>query len=177
MEKINFQNGLSGGTPISADNLNLLQTNVENAIPTEDAIKIIILATKPIGSIEINTTGLNPSEYIGGTWEVWGSGRVPVGVDTAQTEFATAEKTGGEKTHTHTLKNGYAQLKTNTGSASGGYIYKTCTSYTTNRKFFTSAVTTTATDSMSEGVQLAGKTDDTSNLQPYITCYMWKRTA
>lgn len=35
-----------------------------------------------------------------GTWVAWGAGRVPVGVDTAQTEFNTVEKTGGEKTHT-----------------------------------------------------------------------------
>jgi hypothetical protein len=34
MDKINFTNYPSTDTPISADNLNLLQTNVENAIPT-----------------------------------------------------------------------------------------------------------------------------------------------
>ncbi len=34
MDKINFTNYPSTDTPISADNLNLLQTNIENAIPT-----------------------------------------------------------------------------------------------------------------------------------------------
>lgn len=32
MEKINWINGQSGGTPISAENLNLMQDNAENAI-------------------------------------------------------------------------------------------------------------------------------------------------
>lgn len=34
MDKINFQNGESGATPLNATNLNKLQDNVENAIPT-----------------------------------------------------------------------------------------------------------------------------------------------
>ena len=43
----------------------------------------------------------NPSTFFGGTWVAWGTGRVPVGVDTADTNFATVEKTGGSNTHTH----------------------------------------------------------------------------
>ena len=37
----------------------------------------------------------NPSTYLGGTWVAWGAGKVPVGVDTTDTDFATVEKTGG----------------------------------------------------------------------------------
>ena len=36
----------------------------------EDLVNSIILKKHPIGSIEINTNGTNPSEYIGGTWEL-----------------------------------------------------------------------------------------------------------
>ena len=68
----------------------------------EDLIKQYILASHPIGSIEINISGANPSTYLGGTWIAWGSGKVPVGVNTSDTEFSTVEKTGGSKTHTHT---------------------------------------------------------------------------
>ena len=32
MDKINFQNGTSGNTPLNANKLNLMQTNIENAI-------------------------------------------------------------------------------------------------------------------------------------------------
>ena len=50
----------------------------------------------PIGSIYLSVNNVNPSSVFGGTWEAWGSGKVPVGVDTTQTEFNTVEKTGGD---------------------------------------------------------------------------------
>ena len=53
----------------------------------------------PVGSIYLSVSETNPSTYFGGTWEQWGKGRVPVGVDTSQTEFSIVEKIGGEKTH------------------------------------------------------------------------------
>lgn len=42
-------------------------------------------------------------EHFGGVWEEYGKGRVTVGLDAGQTEFATSGKTGGEKTHTLTV--------------------------------------------------------------------------
>ena len=50
MQKINFENLPSTNTPISAENLNQLQTNVENAIPTNINIVNLIY---PVGSIYI----------------------------------------------------------------------------------------------------------------------------
>ena len=41
MNKINWINGQSGGTPLSAENLNLMQNNIEDAIPdvkTEESV-------------------------------------------------------------------------------------------------------------------------------------------
>ena len=57
----------------------------------------------PIGSIYISVVNTNPSQWFGGVWESFGSGRVLVGVDTSQTEFNTVLKTGGEKTHKLTI--------------------------------------------------------------------------
>ena len=54
----------------------------------------------PVGSIYLSINNANPGTIFGGTWASWGTGRVPVGVDTAQTEFNTVQKTGGAKTHT-----------------------------------------------------------------------------
>ena len=54
----------------------------------------------PIGSIYISVINRNPSEFFGGTWVAWGSGRVPIGVNANDTDFNDSEKTGGEKTHT-----------------------------------------------------------------------------
>lgn len=54
----------------------------------------------PVGSVFMSTIATNPAVQLGvGTWAAWGTGRVPVGVDTSQTEFDTVGKTGGEKTH------------------------------------------------------------------------------
>lgn len=56
----------------------------------------------PVGAVFMSTVNTNPGTYLGGTWERWGSGRVPVGVDSGDSDFASAGKTGGEKTHTLT---------------------------------------------------------------------------
>lgn len=137
-------------------------------VDLESYVKQLILSSHPVGSIHISTNDVNPSNYLGGTWVAWGSGRVPVGVDANDTNFNTVEKTGGEKTHTLTvdeipshhhkqkgLKGEVAIDVPNTGGSAYGF----------------------------SSVQSAPNTDDTgggnahNNLQPYITCYMWKRTA
>ena len=51
----------------------------------------------PIGSIYISVVNTNPSQWFGGVWQSFGSGRVLVGVDTSQTEFNKVMKTGGNK--------------------------------------------------------------------------------
>ena len=58
----------------------------------------------PVGSIYINASvATNPATLLGfGTWAAFGAGRVMVGLDAGQTEFDTAEETGGAKTHTLT---------------------------------------------------------------------------
>ena len=65
------------------------------------------LESYPVGNILISTNNTNPSSYIGGTWETYGSGRTLVGVDTNQSEFNTVNKTGGSKSfnnnHSHTV--------------------------------------------------------------------------
>lgn len=57
----------------------------------------------PIGSIYISVNNINPGTFFGGTWEVWGSGQVPVGVDASVAQFATAEKSGGALNHNHDI--------------------------------------------------------------------------
>lgn len=62
----------------------------------------------PVGSIYMSVNSVNPSNLFAGTsWEAWGSGKVPVGVNSSETEFSTVEKTGGIKSvnlnHSHTV--------------------------------------------------------------------------
>jgi microcystin-dependent protein len=55
----------------------------------------------PVGSVYVSVGATNPGATLGyGTWTAFGSGRTLVGFDGNQTEFDTAEKTGGAKTHT-----------------------------------------------------------------------------
>ena len=161
-------------------------------------IKQAIGAIYPVGSIYMSVKNTNPSTYFGGTWVAWGTGRVPVGVNANDTNFATVEKTGGASTvtlttaqmpshthakgtlatasaggHTHDLKN----QKTSWGTSGGNRVLVDATSgYTA----VTNKTTTSAgahTHTISGSTASAGSGSAHNNLQPYITCYMWKRTA
>ena len=125
----------------------------------------------PVGSIFMSATMSSKSQVeaaLGGTWVAWGAGRVPVGVDTSQSEFNGAEKTGGEKTHKLTInempkhRHSIVAIGLQDWGESTGSHHQT---------YWRS--------SLAHGSQ----TDETggdgahNNLQPYITCYMYKRTA
>ena len=144
----------------------------------------------PVGSIYMSVNNTNPTNLFGGTWVTWGQGRVPVGVSTSGT-FNTVEKTGGSETHTLTI----AQMPSHTHTQNshrhnygrpalfGGedsddgtiftprYTGRTSSQYKGNSNGWTEMSYTTATN------QNTGGGGSHNNLQPYITCYMWKRTA
>ena len=145
-------------------------------------------AIYPIGSIYMNATDSNnPSILLGfGIWTAFGAGRVPVGLDTGDTSFDTPEETGGDKSSSHTHTTGNHTL--------------TISQMPSHNHAISPGVTTaggSSTDSFngSEGYNLVTSTQFTggnaahnhgstgasggvvSNLQPYITVYMWKRTA
>lgn len=127
-----------------------------------ESMPSILSTIYPVGSIYMSVNSANPSTLFGGTWVAWGTGRVPVGVDTSQTEFNTVEKTGGSKflqEHKHT----YSIRNTTVPSAVqlADPYYVSGTNWTGSSTWETKS---------------AG-TGDSGNLQPYITCYMWKRTA
>ncbi len=144
-------------------------TNIKNG----DNIENIMLANYPVGSIYMSINPTNPSNLFGGNWVEWGKGKAPVGVDTADVNFNSVEKTGGEKahvlsasempTHAHTMDSAVSThssiVSTDTGLYQG-----------TGAITFTAIGTVNETDETGEGI-------GHNNLQPYITCYMWKRTA
>ena len=160
----------------------------------------LISALRPaIGDIEINVTGTNPeNKYSGTTWVAWGSGKVPVGVDSAQTEFNTVEKTGGEKSHkmttaengshshpgpSHThgpgsgarFLNYTGTLSAETVGAIEGSGQKLAQILSGGSDVWYGGTATAAAGNGTTGTSGSGTAHN--NLQPYITCYMWKRTA
>lgn len=133
----------------------------------------------PVGSIYMSATLSTAAQVeaaIGGTWVAWGAGRVPVGVDTSDSDFDTAEETGGEKTHTLTT--------TEMPSHNHKDLNWTADSYHTS---IDAGVGNGVRLSMAgnaiaytEGNFRTGYTGGGAahnNVQPYITCYMYKRTA
>ena len=125
----------------------------------------------PVGSIYINASdGTNPGTLLGfGTWVAFGAGRVPVGIDATQTEFDTAEETGGAKTHTLTISEMPSHthnLGSKDSTAGDGGAF--------NEEFIEDPADTTNGPNVTSSSTGGGSAHN--NLQPYIVVYMWKRT-
>jgi hypothetical protein len=129
----------------------------------------VLNAIYPVGSVYTNATdSTNPSTLLGfGTWVAFGAGRVPVGIDSGDTDFDTAEETGGAKTHTLTTSEIPAHTHTYSESSEGPPAEGVGAGYDPP-----TAVGRQEADSGSTGGGQAH-----NNLQPYIVVYMWKRTA
>ena len=141
-----------------------------------------ILDAYPVGSIYMSVVSTDPGTIFGGTWVTFGAGRVLVGVDANDADFDTVEETGGEKTHTLITNEmpAHAHERTNgscaaLGGKSGSVGRDRVTVPTSGNKY--------AFVANFDGLLYGGDTSNTgggqahNNLQPYITCYMWKRTA
>jgi microcystin-dependent protein len=156
----------------------------------------------PIGFIYTSVLPTSPATLFGaGTWVRIGQGRVLVGQDSGQTEFDTAEETGGSKTHTltsaempvhgHSIDHDHAEFDSGSDGNHTHVILRKSGSGTN-----TGVVRGNAT-SQADGTTEAGGTHTHkvnvpaltgtsgtagtgtahNNLQPYLVVYMWKRTA
>lgn len=132
----------------------------------------------PVGSIYMSANSTNPKNLFGGTWVAWGTGRVPIGVNASDSDFSSVEKTGGSKTvniaHNHVESVGAdANTMYLTAGANGG-VYGSTINSSANRMTWKGTPATGAT--RLNKTSTAGSSTQ-SIVQPYITCYMWKRTA
>lgn len=133
-------------------------------------------------------------------WVLWGAGKVPVGVDSSDSDFSTVEKTGGAKTvtlaaanmpsHNHALSSGTVTVTAvdgHTHQAASG-TYKVGSGSGSSYKYFTNGGSTgpattgsggghTHTATLSGNTGSKGSGTAHNNVQPYITCYFYKRTA
>lgn len=149
----------------------------------KNKLSAILSLVYPIGSIYMSVNDVSPSTLFGGEWVRWGSGRVPVGVDPNDNDFSISENQGGNKlsqlpNHNHPMFfatygtdfiSGYvggdaSSVKLRNPDSTPGYLV-------TTGLFGSSPLPSKEASTGAEG------DNNASNLQPYITCYMWKRTA
>lgn len=125
-----------------------------------------------VGSIFISLTDENPSSYLGGTWVRFGKGKTLVGIDESDTDFKIVENTGGEKTHKLTSDEmpSHSHTPSSTGKvellnpgSGGSHVFASLTNLGNPNTAYRTGST--------------GSNKEHNNMQPYITCYFWKRTA
>lgn len=169
-------------SPTAASGTNTTQIATTAFVQT--AVNSVSLSdVYPVGSVYINAaSSTNPATLLGfGTWTAFGEGRVLVGVDATDTSFDTLGETGGSKdavvvehTHTGTTDSDGAHNHTMSGGSGNN---------TSNNVTVTSLTGTTVSTSTAGAHDHTFTTDSTgvsgtnANLQPYVTVYMWQRTA
>jgi microcystin-dependent protein len=185
--------------PDLTDNVDIADIN-----SNMDILDTLLDKIYPVGSIYTNAVdNTNPGTLLGfGTWTAFGAGRVPVGFNSSETEFNAAEKTGGAKTHTlttaqipshnHSVSVGTTQIRgsitnvaaqsVNTGIDGFGVFSADrdgAVGYAVNSKSTgrSDRATLNADHNHSASAGNTGGGGAHNNLQPYITVYMWKRTA
>jgi len=162
--------------------------NIENDFVNNEIIK----KAYPVGSIYINANnGTNPATLLGfGTWERFGEGRVLVSQDSTDADFDAIGETGGEKEHQLTVdempshnhsgttsSNGSHEhgIKGNSSGNSGSNVVQGNANTTLNSQLNNTDSGGSHNHSFTTSTE--GSDNDHNNLQPYITVYMWVRTA
>jgi microcystin-dependent protein len=165
---------------------------------TTGIIQAVAQFLYPVGALWMSTVSGDPSAVLGfGTWARFAEGRALVGFDASDSDFNGIEKTGGAKTHTliaaempahvhvidppatNTSSNGdhahtyetKGGLAPQSGSATQCWV-STGTATTSTAGAHTHTIDIPAFNSGS-----VGSGQGHNNLQPYITTFIWKRTA
>lgn len=140
----------------------------------------------PVGSVYIAVDSTSPATRFGGTWSAFAAGRMLIGINGSDGDFDTAEGTGGAKTssavvnHTHgvTITDpGHTHVENLNSATTGGLrgaTPDTSTNTSTASGYSTASSTTGITATTANP---AGGVASFSLMNPFITVYMWKRTA
>lgn len=124
----------------------------------------------PIGSLYFSIYDTNPSTYFGGTWELFGPGRTIKGTSITSMPYmpTSSEYISGEKTHQLTINEMPAhthKYRNRTNATSGS-----------DRLRMHSWGLGASTAQPGLATNYVGDSGPHNNMQPYITCYIWKRT-
>ena len=156
------------------DSGQVMSTNGEGQVSftTLTGVTATIANAYPVGSIYMNcSNATNPGTLLGfGTWSAFGEGRVLIGIDSSDTDFDTAEETGGSKTHTLTE----AQLPSHRHTIGSNDSTAGFGGAAGNQEFVQDAGSGIGTPC---NTSFTGSGQAHTIVQPYIVVYMWKRTA
>lgn len=154
----------------------------------KDVLDLLLDRIYPVGSIYMSVTDSTVEAVqakFGGTWVRFGAGRTLVGYDSTQTEFDTVEETGGEKAHTLAPKEIPSRVAVQARNPTSAAIATSAVnaSWSSVSVAASGTVVTSIYDAGANGLTVWGESATTvggqshNNLQPYITVYMYKRTA
>ena len=134
-------------------------------VPTmEAAIAELQSAPRPIaiGGVYISTIPGNPVDLLGyGVWAAFGTGKVLIGIDPADSDFDTVAETGGAKTHRHNV-----DVPVTTSGAPSATVKVVTAAGVTD---VGDGTHTHDTDPAAFDSALA------SSLPPYVVCFFWQR--
>lgn len=126
----------------------------------------------PVGTILTYYDNADHSDFLGLTWARFGAGKMVVGYNSSDSDFATIGNTGGEKTHKltitempkhrHIISNNGTTV--GTGAGAGGFPIE--------ETYYSSA-----THNMPNVNSPTGGDGAHNNMPPYIVAALWRRTA
>lgn len=131
------------------------------------------LLSYPVGSIYMSVSSTSPATLFGGTWSALG-GRVLIGADGTYAAGAT----GGTATHGHLLNGYQAHAKVSNVESYSAWGMKGV--YNVGSWTYDSTRSTSNLGGgygSTSGAALGGYSQDASSLPPYLSVYIWKRTA
>lgn len=181
-----FSGSPTAPTPATTDN----STRVATTAYVKNNISETLKKVYPVGSIYMSTVSTNPATLFGfGTWEAMPAGRVLLaqGKSSWGTTY-NAGSTGGEATHTLTV--GEMPVHTHGASANTTGEHKHGAPATGNyngggtgfddgggnNPNYTRCYTSiNGNHSHTITINNTGSNQPHNNLQPYVTCYIWKR--
>lgn len=155
------------------------------------------IAAWPVGSIFLSVVPTNPATLLGGgTWVAIGTGRTLIGVDPVDSDYNSVEETGGSKTvtlvkanvptHIHTINHDHPDVNktinyvTNSTAGGGSSVRVSDVGNVTGGGGSGASMTIgtpTRSDTSGTGSPDGLGSTPVANVPPYLTCYMWKRTA